>query len=192
MARLARTFFVSLGLLMGAMLWPQTVQAQDDKNGFIYFKMGANSDIASSAIGRNVNLGFGGGFRPFQRVSGFYLEPSLSLNWPKKEILAFDGFPLQVFSKTIWTDFNGSFVLGKNRRFVPYLTGGIGFLRNGDSATDGYYRYNLGSDTHFTRNAGTGLRYFRSENFFIGFEARRYWAKDSPFRSYTASIGFRF
>lgn len=162
----------------------------EEKRGLVYFKMGGNSTIASSLLDSNFNLGFGGGYQFSNKVS-FFVEPSLVFNWPKKEMINYEGYPLRVSASTVLVDVNGAYVV---RKFFiqPYVTGGVGLLMNSANLTDGYSRYTLGSDTHFTKNVGGGLRVFLGESLFVGGEAKQYFVKDNKFRTFSGIVGFTF
>lgn len=183
------TFFFLTGLCSKA--WAQVSPDYDAKRGWLYFKMGGNSIIASSPLNAKFNLGFGGGYQPHQKVK-LYVEPSLTMNLPQREVIDFGGFPLRVSTKTVLADFNGTYVVLSKKRLSPYVTGGIGLLRNSASLTDGYQVYNLGADNHFTKNLGGGVRVFLRENFFVGGETKRYWTSNGGFRTHVGTIGFTF
>lgn len=174
-----------------------TVNAQDSEEtkGLVFFKIGKSSSTPNSI---NTNVGFGAGvaFKPFTSRN-FYVEPSLLFNWPKKEFLVFEGSPFARASlKTVLVDFNVSqaLVVKKYDRFAPYITTGIGFVRNWATATDGYFVYSLSSQTDFTKNLGTGLRVFLGENktVFVSGEFKNYWSKGGNFHTFSGGLGFRF
>lgn len=169
------------------------VQAQEDKRGILNFKLGGNSNIASSPLNARFNLGFGGGYQLSPKVKQLYVGPSLTMNMPQREVISLGGFPLQVSTKTILLDVNGTYAINKpSKRVLPYVTGGVGFLRNSASITDGYSNYSLGSDTHFTKNAGGGVRVFLKESFFVGVESRKYFVKGGNFQITAGVLGFTF
>lgn len=183
-------------VVLAAVFYPSSVQAQE-KKGFVYFKMGQNSEIESSALQSPVNFGFGFGFRlPFssQRHQVF-LEPGLAMHWPQKEFMGLDmyGYPLQLQTSTLFFDFNGSYSFSDiESRYLPYVTGGIGFLRNSLSLPS--YGISLDSDAHFTKNAGAGLKYFLGEeqSWFVGAEVKNYWSGGGSFRTIMGTIGIKF
>lgn len=189
-----RKSFLTIGMFLAVFFVAglcSTVQAQDVERGLVYFKMGGNSSIASSPLDAKFNLGLGGAFRPLAKVPAVFVEPSLTLNMPKRERVSFESYPLQVSTKTMILDFNGTYMVSK-KRLSSYVTGGVGLLRNSASLTDGYSVYNIGADNHFTKNVGAGVRFFLKERFFVGGEAKNYWAKDSNFKVYSGTVGLAF
>lgn len=168
----------------------------EDKKGYLYFKLGGNSQIADSAVDSNVIFGFGGGYLVSPRCH-LYFDPSLSLHWPKREDTYFEGTPLRLTSSTLLMDFNGSYAFstfGPRKRLMPYLTGGIGFLRNGLAGTDGYYKYGIDSNISFTKNVGAGMRVMMGADqmWFVGGEFKNYFAAGQQFRVAAGSIGLIF
>ena len=126
-----------------------------------------------------------------EKVS-LYVEPSLTLNLPKKELVNFQGTTVQVSTKTVLADFNGTYVVFRGGAINPYVTGGVGFLRNSATLSDGYSGYNLGSDNHLTKNIGGGVRVFLKGQLFVGGEFKKYWASEGGFKTYSGSVGFVF
>ncbi len=169
----------------------QSLYPNADKRGVVYFKMGGNSTIPNSAVESSFNVGFGGGYQLFEKVN-LYVEPSLALNLPKKELVNFQGTTLQVSTKTMLVDFNGTYVVAKGHFINPYVTGGVGVLRNSATISDGYSGFNLGSDNHLTKNVGGGLRLFVKGPFFVGGEFRKYWTAGGGFKTYHGTVGIVF
>lgn len=172
-------------------LFPTITKAQEKENGYMAFKMGGNSKIASSLLNAKTNFGFGGGFRLSPKFSHLYLEPGLSLNWPHTRLVSFEdiGFPVRLKTSTVFVDANGTYVFG-SKKVRPYLTGGIGFLRNGASYPD--FRVSAGSEKFFTKNVGAGTRISLGSSAFVGVGARNYWSKGGNFRTFNFELGFRF
>lgn len=179
--------FVLFSVVLLAVLVVPAVQAQDRSH--IYFKLGANTQPAGSAVNTRFHYGLGGGYHLFSNLS---FEPSLS--WRTKNgTTDYQGYFFQEQTKVILTDLNGSFGFSRKRsRFVPYLTGGVGFLRYGTQFNDGYYVYSGGSRTYFSKNLGSGLRVKLGEQYFVGLEAKQYWIRKNNFRTYGLTVGYRF
>ncbi|MBI2057707.1 MAG: hypothetical protein HYT63_01860 [Candidatus Yanofskybacteria bacterium] len=173
-------------------------QNDDERRGLFSVQLGGTSNIGSSEANK-FNIGGSFAYRLFESRN-FYIEPGLSLNWPSKEYLFVEEYPYpvgRISSKTVIVDFNASqsFVGKRQKRCVPYLTGGIGFIRNWSTLTDGYYVYDWGSDTSFTKNLGAGFRIFLGEdqNVFVGGEYKNYWAGDTgSFHVFSGKFGLRF
>ncbi|MDO8495198.1 MAG: outer membrane beta-barrel protein [bacterium] len=166
------------------------VQAQDDKRGLIYFKMGGNSKIDSSDLDAKFNLGFGGAYQFVPKVP-LLLDVSLTMNMPYNEVIYDYGEPLAFSTKTMLVDVNGTYVPFK-KKISPYITGGIGFLRNSAGLSDGYSNYGLDSSTFFTKNVGAGLRMRVFGSVFVGVDSRYYWADQTNFKTYGGTVGIAF
>ena len=193
-----KTGMVILMLLMAAVVLTNSAFAQsdDERRGLFSVQFGATSNISASGASK-FNLGGSFAYKLFESRN-LYIEPALSLNYPRKEYLFFEGypFPLPLSSKTLIFDFNASrvFAVKRQKRYVTYLTGGVGFIRNWASLKDGYYVYDWGSDTSFTKNLGAGFRVFLGEeqNVFVGGEYKNYWAGDTgSFHIFSCKIVFR-
>lgn len=183
------TFFSFILVLVFCL---QFVQAQDEKRGVVYFQLGRNSNVESSVLDRKTNFGAGVSYMLFENRN-FYLEPSFFLNWPKNDVFLYQGNAYKIKSGTYMFDINGSVnLIRRERRLTPYITGGMGLLRNSVTANDGYYIYDFGSDNHFTENLGLGVKVFVSENLFAGFVWKNYWSGGGNFHNYVGMFGFRF
>ena len=188
---------VALTLVLMIILTSSVFAQDDEKRGLLSFQLGGTSNIATSGANK-FNIGGSFAYRLFESRN-LYVEPGLSLNWPGKEYLFVEDYPYpvgQANSKTVIVDFNVSqaFVSKRQKRCVPYLTGGVGFVRSSLNMTDGYYVYNLGSSASFTKNLGAGFRVFLGEeqNVFVGGEYKNYWAGDTgSFHIFSGKIGFR-
>ncbi len=170
----------------------QSAQAQDDKRGTAYFQLGRNSRIESSELDAKTNFGAGA---TYQLLEGrnFYLEPSFYMNWPQWDNFFYEGIRFDIKSLTYLFDFNGTVNLTRReRKVMPYITGGVGLLRNSASADDGYYIYDFGSDNHFTKNIGLGVRVFVGENLVAGFVWKNYWSGGGNFHNSSLYLGLRF
>lgn len=189
--------FTSSVLVVLAILLANPVFAQDDeKRGLLTGHLGRSSTVESSGATRTV-LGASVAFKLFESRN-LYAEPGFFINWPGNENLFLEGAPFRMTAKTYTVDFNLSQALVRKSkeevRCQPYITGGVGFIRNSVEINDGYYLYNLGSDTHFSKNLGLGFRFFLGENrdVFVAGEWKNYWSGGGNFHVFTGGMGLRF
>ncbi len=185
-----------LMIFLASPVWAQ----DDEKRGLFSGHFGRSSSMASSDA-THVALGASVAFKLFESHY-LYAEPGLLINWPRNNNFFVEGYPypLRSSSKTYIVDFNLSqafFVKANEReenRFQPYFTGGVGFVKNSADLSDGYSQYNLGSDTHFSKNLGLGFRVFLGEsgNFFVNGEWKNYWSGGGNFHVFSGGAGFRF
>ena len=196
MVHFGKSFLKVFVLLLIGIVMTLPVLAQDEKRALLSLGLGRSSSVETSGS-TEVNVGGSFAYKLFEN-SDFYVEPGLYVNWPRKEVLNFgdenDYLPLSVSAMTAIFDLNGSYLFVKEEgRFAPFVTGGLGFLRNSFSATDGYYAYNLGSDSHFPKNVGVGFNFFLGEdrNVFFGGLWKNYWSSAGNFHVFSGRVGFR-
>ena len=158
------------------------------------FQLGGMSKPVNDFEVKTSGAVFGGGFNfGLSENSPLYWGANFLINKPSTGYFESGGSLYPVYVRSYLFDGNfGARLKIPKLPVYPYVELGIGLSRLSQSTQDGYYSYNLGSKSHFTRHTSFGVKILVTKNIFTGAKASFYSGAGKPLRMFLGEVGFSF